>query len=170
MAGTGDELTASVYTQPLTTDTLNSTLNASKVFSKYYLPKLVLLIPLHCLCWSVDLREGSIRVTRDTWQHVPRGCVMRDVAARHVAHVEVRQLMPYSLAFTSTATPAASTAPQQPQHRLQIFAALWTELSTFISPGVFRVLCSADALKICGYLNTSNLHTVHGVTSITASS
>ena len=73
---------ALVYTQPLTTDTLNSTLNASKVFSKYYLPKLVLLIPLHCLCWSVDLREGSIRVTRDTWQHVPRGCVMRDVAAR----------------------------------------------------------------------------------------
>ena len=44
VAGTGDELTASVYTQPLTTDTLNSTLNASNVFSKYYLPKLVLLI------------------------------------------------------------------------------------------------------------------------------
>ena len=33
VAGTGDELTASVYTRPLTTDTLNSTLNASKVFT-----------------------------------------------------------------------------------------------------------------------------------------
>ena len=87
-----------------------------------YLPQLVLPTPLPVghLCW---FRRGE---HQSNTGHVSRGWVMRDVAARHVAHVEVRQLMLYSLAFTSTATPAASTAP--PQHSSHSTASRYLQL------------------------------------------
>ena len=132
-----------------------------------YLPQLVLPTPLPVghLCWfrRGEHQGNTVHVTA----RVSRlGDAWRGGSSRGSRGGEATDAVFSGLYFNSnTSSLHRTTAAQQPQHRLQIFAALWTELSTFISSPLGCSKCSVQqmyALKICGHLNTSNLYNVQG--------